>query len=298
MHLKAKTASYIVLRTLYRLSGPHPWKSTATSHLRGRRRTEFTAKLALRTLYAFAASYAVAAFLAPGVAAMAAYDKPTLVYFNILGRGEPIRMTFAACGVEYDEESVPYGDMKGQAGSKDWPFGQAPVLRTQGSTLTQMTAIMRYVAARFKPELLGTTLEERATVDALLEGIDDLYLKYIDCVYSDQLSPPARDALWAKHFNPMTAAERNGGGHLRFIDGFLERSGGPFLLGSAPTIADLFLFFALEAFSRDVCFGNRPAQIYPRLGVFQEAVADLDGLKERLGSSARASLSFNGNGVG
>ena len=96
----------------------------------------------------------------------------------------------------------------------------------------------------------------------------------------------------------MTAAERNGGGHLRFIDGFLERSGGPFLLGAAPTIADLFLFFALEAFSRDVCFGNRPAQIYPRLGVFQEAVADLDGLKERLGSSARASLSFNGNGVG
>merc|ERR1719399_2599981 len=88
-----------------------------------------------------------------------------------------------------------------------------------------------------KPELLGTTLEDRATVDALLEGIDDLYLKYIDCVYSDQLSPPARDALWAKHFNPMTAAERNGGGHLRFIDGFLERSGGPFLLGEYCTIA-------------------------------------------------------------
>ena len=40
---------------------------------------------------------------------MAAYDKPTLVYFNILGRGEPIRMTFAACGVEYDEQAVPYG---------------------------------------------------------------------------------------------------------------------------------------------------------------------------------------------
>ena len=280
------------MRTFYRAQDSHPWKPTATRSFQGRRRTEFTAKLALRTLYA------VAAFLAPGAAAMAAYDKPTLVYFNILGRGEPIRMTFAACGVEYDEESVPYGDMKGQAGSKDWPFGQAPVLRTGSTSLTQMTAIMRYVAARFKPELLGTTLEERATVDALLEGIDDLYLKYIDCVYTDQLSPPARDALWAKHFNPMTAQERNGGGHLRFIDGFLERSGGPFLLGSAPTIADLFLFFALEAFSRDVCFGNRPAQIYPRLGVFQEAVADLDGLKERLGSSARASLSFNGNGVG
>ena len=81
------------MRTLYRAQDPHSWKPTATSHLRGRRRTEFTAKLALRTLYA------VAAFLA-SAAAMAAYDKPTLIYFNILGRGEPIRMTFAACGVE------------------------------------------------------------------------------------------------------------------------------------------------------------------------------------------------------
>ena len=85
-----------------------------------------------------------------------------------------------------------------------------------------------HAAARFKPELLGTTLEERATVDALLEGIDDLYLKYIDCVYTDQLSPPARARSGLKHFNPMTAAERNGGGHLRFIDGFLERVGRAF----------------------------------------------------------------------
>ena len=100
-------------------------ETNSNKELQGRSRTEFTAKLALRTLYAFAA-------LLASVAGMAAYDKPTLVYFNILGRGEPIRMTFAACGVDYDEQSVPYGDMKGQAGSADWPFGQAPVLRTGG----------------------------------------------------------------------------------------------------------------------------------------------------------------------
>ena len=234
------------------------------------------------------------------VAAMAAMtnDKPTLKYFNIMGRGEPIRMTFAACGADYNEESVDFAAMKSQAGTAAWPFGQAPVLQTEGVALTQMTAIMRYAAAKHKPELLGATLVDRATVDSLLAGIDDLYLKYIDCVYSDQLAQPARDALWAKHFDPASKSERNGGGHMKFLDGYLERSGGPFLLGAAPTIADVFLAFALEAFSRDQCSGTKCAGTYPQLGAFRAAVAAVDGLKDRLADPKRSELPFNGNGMG
>ena len=67
------------MRTFYRTQDPHSWKPTATRSFQGRSRTEFTAKLALRTLYAFAALLASAA-------AMAAYDKPTLVYFKALER--------------------------------------------------------------------------------------------------------------------------------------------------------------------------------------------------------------------
>ena len=234
------------------------------------------------------------------VAAMAAMtsDKPTLKYFNIMGRGEPIRMTFVACGAAYEEESVDFAAMKNQAGTAAWPFGQAPVLQTEGVALTQMTAIMRYVAATHKPELLGNTLIDRATVDALLAGIDDLYFKYISCVYEDQLAQPARDVLWTKHFDPASRSERNGGGHMKFLDGYLERSGGPFLLGAAPTIADVFLAFALEAFSRDQCFGTKCAETYPRLGAFRAAVAAVDGLKDRLADPKRAELPFNGNGMG
>ena len=42
---------------------------------------------------------------------------PTLHYFPILGRGEPIRMTFALCGVPYEEQPVDFGKMKAEAGT-------------------------------------------------------------------------------------------------------------------------------------------------------------------------------------
>ena len=80
----------------------------------------------------------------------------------------------------------------------------------------------------------------------------------------------------------MTAAERNGGGHLRFIDGFLERSAGRSFSRWVSVVqsADLFLSLpwrrASLSFNRDVCRRAAGADRYPRLGVFQDAVADLD----------------------
>ena len=77
--------------------------------------------------------------------------KPTLIYFGIKGRGEPIRMTFAACGAAYAEEAVDYSAMKAEAGTAASPFGQAPMLAVAGAKLTQMPAVMRYVPPTYKP---------------------------------------------------------------------------------------------------------------------------------------------------
>ena len=67
--------------------------------------------------------------------------------------------------------------------------------------------------------------------------------------------------------------------------GFSRKVGGPFLLGESCTIADLFLYFALEAFRKGTCASETGRRRFiPRL-VLLGAVADLDGLKERLGSS-------------
>jgi len=230
---------------------------------------------------------------------MAAFDPPVLHYFPIKGRGEPIRMTFAACGAAYTEAPVDFGAMKAEAGTASSPFGQAPFLDAEGARLTQMTAIMRYVAATHKPALLGATPVARASVDMLLNAIDDLYLKYIKCVYEQGFADDARAALWDAHFDPASTSGRNGGAHLAYLLAFAERSGGPFLLGAAPTIADIFLYFVLEALARDACFGDAKLDgAYPALAAYRAAVADVDGLKERLADPKRAPLPFNGNGKG
>jgi len=226
-------------------------------------------------------------------------NKPTLHYFGILGRGEPIRMTFAAAGVAFDETPIDFASMKAEAGTSTSLFGQAPMLDVEGVRLSQMSAIMKYVAAASKPALLGgDTPLARASVDMLMNSVDDLYLKYIDCVYGQQLSDEGKEKLWAAHYAISSATERNGGAHLSYLVGYLKRSGGPFLCGPSCTIADIFFYFTLEAFCRDQCFGGKVCETYPELSAYMSACAAVPGLKERLADPARAALDFNGNGQG
>jgi len=225
-------------------------------------------------------------------------EEPTLHYFQIKGRGEPIRMTFAACGAKFKEVPIDYQQMKANAGSPLVPFGQAPMLEVNGVVLSQMAAIMRFIAAQNKPALIGNDALERANVDMLMCSLDDLYLKYIGCVYGSGFEDDAKAKLWAEHFDPASKCERNGGAHLTYLVNYLERSSGPFLCGSQLTIADIFFYFTIEAYSRELCFGAKMATTYPSLTAYMVAVGETEGLKERLADPARASLNFNGNGKG
>jgi len=228
-----------------------------------------------------------------------AEEPPTLHYFNIKGRGEPIRMTFAACGATYREVPIDFGEMKANAGTSAVPFGQAPQLELEdGTVLTQMTAVMRFIAASHRPALIGDSILMRANVDMLLNATDDLYLKYISCVYGSSLSNDAKQKLWAQHFDPASKSERNGGAHLAYLVNYLARSDGPFLCGSQFTIADIFFYFVLEAFSREQCFGAKLTETYPALTAYMAKVTEVDGLKARLEDPKRAPLNWNGNGLG
>uniref|UniRef100_A0A6U5JHR4 glutathione transferase n=1 Tax=Calcidiscus leptoporus TaxID=127549 RepID=A0A6U5JHR4_9EUKA len=226
-------------------------------------------------------------------------EEATLHYFQILGRGEPIRMTFAACSAKFKEVPIDYQQMKAKAGTEQVPFGQAPMLEVGGVVLSQMSAIMRFIAAQSRPELIGSSALERAAVDMLMCSLDDLYLKYIGCVYGSGLAEDAKANLWSDHFDPESKCQRNSGAHLAYLVNYLERSdSGPFLCGKQLTIADIFFYFTLEAYSREQCFGTDIATTYPLLTAYMKAVSESDGLKERLADPARAQLNFNGNGKG
>lgn len=135
-----------------------------------------------------------------------------LQYFNIRGRGEPIRLVLADAAVsDWKNTAVPrdeWSSMK-QAGLKDGtiPFGQMPVLRTpEGHSYVQMNgrwkinikifnwseteaavvclcaAIMRHLARRLG-KYYGSNEHEQTLTDVYMDAAEDLRNKYAGLNY-------------------------------------------------------------------------------------------------------------------
>ncbi|KAK2151386.1 hypothetical protein LSH36_365g04041 [Paralvinella palmiformis] len=93
-----------------------------------------------------------------------------LVYFDIRGRAETIRMLFAVAGVPYDDYRIK---------SEDWlqlkpatPFGQVPILEVDGRRLAQSNAICRFLADKFG--FMGRNPIEKAAIDGCCETITEI----------------------------------------------------------------------------------------------------------------------------
>ncbi len=97
-----------------------------------------------------------------------------LLYFDIRGRAEPIRLMFAAAGVAFDDRKVPRDQW--MALKSTLPLGQVPVLYERGAhgevALPHSLAILRHLGRRF--HRAGETEEERLQADLCAESVIDL----------------------------------------------------------------------------------------------------------------------------
>lgn len=93
-----------------------------------------------------------------------------LSYFNLRGRGELIRLVFAAAGVAYEDVRVTRDEWP--ALKPNTPFGQIPILEIDGKTFCQSNAIARYLARKFK--LAGKTDLEELQVDMIIDCFEDI----------------------------------------------------------------------------------------------------------------------------
>jgi glutathione S-transferase len=113
-----------------------------------------------------------------------------LSYFNVKGISEPIRLIFAAAGVEYEDFRYPlevvdlasykfnrkeFDDDKNNGKLKK-SMGKVPFLETEGKVICQSKAIERYLAAKFN--LMGDNLEDSAIIDSYCECIRDIKTSY------------------------------------------------------------------------------------------------------------------------
>ena len=156
-----------------------------------------------------------------------------LIYFQLYGRAEPIRMMLTHAMADWEdfhvgEKTIPWPELKMKM---PYPH-QLPVLElADGTQLTQSTAIARFVARKFGyyPE------------DALLAARCD---EFIDNTYNE-------DKVFAKVLKPLFAPEEAKEQavkecfeealpeFMKRVEPFLKDEG--FLFGDKPTMPDFFM---------------------------------------------------------
>ncbi|XP_078578265.1 hematopoietic prostaglandin D synthase-like isoform X1 [Branchiostoma floridae x Branchiostoma japonicum] len=93
--------------------------------------------------------------------------KYKLSYFDMRARAEPTRMMFAAAGIDFEDDRIPFDKWPALKGTT--PMGQLPVLEVDGFKLCQSMPIARFVAK--ETGMAGKTNIEQAQADAFVDEI-------------------------------------------------------------------------------------------------------------------------------
>jgi len=113
-----------------------------------------------------------------------------LVYFNVRGLGEPIRLILAAVNADYEDFRYPlevvnlsmYQFKKEEfvadkaAGKLVKSMGRVPSLEVEGKVICQSKAIERYLATKYG--LMGSTSVDSAIIDSYCECVRDIKTSY------------------------------------------------------------------------------------------------------------------------
>eukprot|EP00750_Incisomonas_marina_P000351 INCI10262.1.p1 GENE.INCI10262.1~~INCI10262.1.p1 ORF type:complete len:289 (-),score=46.40 INCI10262.1:82-852(-) len=170
-----------------------------------------------------------------------------LVYFDIAGKGEPIRLAFTYAG-------IPFVDTRMQG--DDWPrlkpktkFGQVPLVRTpSGSELFQSASILRYIGRIAPGDMLYPTsdVETCALIDSVIDTDTDVGVSVVMHNYGHRfgyqhLSAEVQ-AEAAKHIIEEVFPLR-----LTQFERLLEQSPTNWIAGTqGPSIADFVLALHLK----------------------------------------------------
>ncbi|WP_170319428.1 glutathione S-transferase [Polyangium spumosum] len=165
-----------------------------------------------------------------------------LVYFDIRGRAEAIRLLLAYVRAPYVDRGVPRADWPTL--KQTVPLGQVPVLIERSAegerVIPQSAAILRHLARVFG--LDGANEDERVRADVVAETTHDLRAAWARVAYNpgwlkDQAATDA-------HFRDVFPRFR------AILEGLLESSeekGALYFAGPSPTYADFLVFAVLES---------------------------------------------------
>lgn len=157
-------------------------------------------------------------------------SKPVVHYFEIWGRGEPIRMMLWAAKVPYENKFVPLPKEEGWKDVRDdYEFKAVPALDIDGKRLTQTSSIMRYIARKY-----GMAPEDpyqEYLVDSVCEVMQDIFMGMMPLFRA----APEEKMAATKKFTEETLEVKIG-----YIENRLKKnSNQDYLVGDKITVADV-----------------------------------------------------------
>lgn len=192
--------------------------------------------------------------------------KLAVTYFDAPGRAEPIRIALHLAGLAFEDRRLSFAQFQEKKASGGFPLGSVPVLSIDDVDYPQTAAILRYVARIGNAGLYPTDPHEALIVDAVLDSFND--------TLAHALTPSLFERDIAKKLEMRKAVVA---GPMAIVYGFLEktltRSGGPFVVGAAMSIADLVIAQQVLQIRDGRLDGIGAAELepYPRIRALAEA---------------------------
>ncbi|GFN73806.1 glutathione s-transferase [Plakobranchus ocellatus] len=190
-----------------------------------------------------------------------------VIYFDIRGRAELIRLIFAHAGQKFeDSRIVPEEWLKLKPTT---PFGQVPALQIDGKMYAQTIAIANYLAREFG--LYGKT------------SLDALEIDQIVCLIQDFLNA----TLKAKREEDETKkadllkkyVEEEVPKYLGFLEGLLKKNGTGYFVGSGTTLADIAVYDFIFNLNEN---HSGVLETFPLIKGHKEKIASLPNIKAYL----------------
>ncbi len=192
--------------------------------------------------------------------------KLKLTYFDAPGRAEPIRIVLRMAGLSFEDERLNYPQFVEKKEQGGLPLGSVPVLEVDGLAITQTSAMLRYASRLGGLDLYPTDPYLALLVDSALDTVND--------TLSHALAPSMFERDMEKKL-AMRADLMRGPMRLayNYLEGLVKASGGPFVAGSALSIADLVItaqIVQIESGKLDGITSEYLAE-YPRLVALKDA---------------------------
>jgi glutathione S-transferase len=201
---------------------------------------------------------------------MTSPSRVVLRYFNIRGRGQPLRDALTDAGVAFVDERIEIGPgwrtLKEQ--SEGGPFGSLPVLEWDEDRVGQTLAIASYLSRR-----LGQYDGLDAGNIARLEMVTSTAYLDITGQTSLMMRPPTpltdeNEAAYVAGYESSSVSK------LERVERLLATRNERFFGGAQPVVTDFFVFEAIEAMH--LLFGARFEtwlRSHPRLIEFRAEIA-------------------------